>query len=527
MQRVQCHNMQMAVDMLKGYQIYLRQCTTMVENAVGLLGVPHTYTLLSKLNETYDGLTRIQEVWKDYTTADTEVSCMKDDLVAALVTSCTTLRTRHDANEAELKQMVSERDRNNAVIDESIMYLHSIMAEHTHWQERYGYNAQQLPMFTPPEHKASSAEDETNVAISASAASVPVPSLSDPRESANASHDYLDKCHVALSSLYRLRHVHVEETAAMRAARAAMLACANTLHNPHRASAAMTECGAPAAGMSVTKNPHASSVMCGDTHQSRPRNDGSASYHVNHANINSSPVSASTANSDIGHHHGDGNTCVSAMEGATKWTAPSMPVHLPPVSRPRSFAVDEPTAVVRRWCEAARVRSGTSLPYTRLHYVPPQHEVDLLRRALDMGLGSRVLMMDVQRAWADLRTTRASIRAEATHLWAELTAVKKELFMLRAYLAELVRSGIPFQIHTHEIVSRLMKCIQMEVQKQLCGGESGAMTAAWMHDGRRARDSLVSVTFGDVAAPEVSEERGGQADAAATSPAVENEQQSV
>lgn len=140
------YNMDALVKRSLGFSVELRVCAEMLEGWVAALGVPVTYDLISRLNQVIEGIDALQPAWRGVVTSRKEELRLQDDLYEASCGSYATMRDKSEQLEKELKTLMHDRDRKDASLDHAIDYVHAVIAERSAWQEKFGYNRQELPM---------------------------------------------------------------------------------------------------------------------------------------------------------------------------------------------------------------------------------------------------------------------------------------------------------------------------------------------------------------------------------------------
>lgn len=304
-----------AVARSRGYSCYLRECCDVIEASVLALGVPTSHHLISRLCEVCDGMDVLQESWLALTQARKEETSLQDDLVDGAFAVLSTFRERNDVLEKELRQFVQARDRRDAVLGEAADYVFAVMSEHAVWQEKHGYNANQLPIV----------EDQLS-----------------------------QMCADAIEAIQSARYVN---------------------------------------------------------------------------------------------QNGEGKqSTVTAGEKAKA----------PPFRQPRPSAVDNPFSIASRWKAAESVRHAAwSAPSSRLKYVPPQREVEILGDVLKDAAGRSALAKNLEEERTALLLSKERVRSECQRSLAALQQLRTDLLRLRSFMRDTVASKQPFLHSLDELVERM------------------------------------------------------------------------
>ncbi|EPY38275.1 hypothetical protein AGDE_05654, partial [Angomonas deanei] len=107
-----------------------------------------------------------------------------------------------------------------------------------------------------------------------------------------------------------------------------------------------------------------------------------------------------------------------------------------PLSKVSVHSVDSPDAVADRWRSTEDARHALLQPSSRLHYIPPEEEVNLLRSTLAMGTGSSMLMLDIQRARQELQARQKEVSERASDSKKALQQMRKELMELKQFMTK-------------------------------------------------------------------------------------------
>lgn len=131
---------------LKGFCSYLQQCGDVIEGAVLALGVPTAHSLLKSLNEVCVAIDGTYQCYREASAVRKEECKLQEEVFESMTACYALLRDRNEAYERNLKHLLAERERKDVSMDAAVTYLHSVIAERTAWQDKCGYNNQQLPV---------------------------------------------------------------------------------------------------------------------------------------------------------------------------------------------------------------------------------------------------------------------------------------------------------------------------------------------------------------------------------------------
>ncbi|EPY33465.1 hypothetical protein AGDE_08270 [Angomonas deanei] len=140
-----------------------------------------------------------------------------------------------------------------------------------------------------------------------------------------------------------------------------------------------------------------------------------------------------------------------------------------PLSKVSVHSVDSPDAVADRWRSTEDARHALLQPSSRLHYIPPEEEVNLLRSTLAMGTGSSMLMLDIQRARQELQARQKEVSERASDSKKALQQMRKELMELKQFMIKYTDQRLPFLAYKNDILRLMQERVSEEVDAALRG----------------------------------------------------------